>query len=135
MVLASIKPGTGRGERYVADLLLEPTEKTRRLLDAPPQALSADTLAILRFFYGLAALRLGEQLGVSEWLVRAYDAFKSVLSAWTRERVPLDWAGTQNNLGNALATPFARRWRFLVLPGRHTLSAWQPETLPAPRRC
>ena len=29
-------------------------------------------------------------------------AFRAALQEWTRERVPLDWATTQNNLGNAL---------------------------------
>ena len=28
----------------------------------------------------------------------------TALTEWTRERVPLDWATTQNNLGNALQT-------------------------------
>ena len=31
-------------------------------------------------------------------------AYREALKEWTRERVPLDWAGTQNNLGNALAS-------------------------------
>jgi hypothetical protein len=30
------------------------------------------------------------------------------LQEWTRERVPLDWAGAQNNLGTALQTLGAR---------------------------
>ena len=29
-------------------------------------------------------------------------AFRAALEEYTRERVPLDWATTQNNLGNAL---------------------------------
>ena len=29
-------------------------------------------------------------------------AYREALKEWTRERVPLDWATTQNNLGNAL---------------------------------
>ena len=31
-------------------------------------------------------------------------AYRAALEEWTRERVPLDWAMTQNNLGNALRT-------------------------------
>ncbi|MGB9165254.1 MAG: hypothetical protein WCC41_12490, partial [Rhodomicrobium sp.] len=31
-------------------------------------------------------------------------AYHAALLEWTRERVPLDWAMTQNNLGNALST-------------------------------
>ena len=29
-------------------------------------------------------------------------AYRAALQEWTRDRVPLDWAMTQNNLGNAL---------------------------------
>ena len=32
----------------------------------------------------------------------AVAAFREALKEWTRERVPLDWAMTQNNLGDAL---------------------------------
>ena len=31
-------------------------------------------------------------------------AFRLALDEWTRDRVPLNWATTQNNLGTALAT-------------------------------
>ena len=33
---------------------------------------------------------------------RHIAAFRAALTEWTRERVPLDWAMTQNNLGIAL---------------------------------
>jgi 2-polyprenyl-6-methoxyphenol hydroxylase-like FAD-dependent oxidoreductase len=33
------------------------------------------------------------------------------LQEYTRERVPLEWAMTQNNLGNALRTLGGSRWR------------------------
>ena len=32
------------------------------------------------------------------------EAFRAALEEYTRERVPLDWAMTQNNLGVALAS-------------------------------
>ena len=35
-------------------------------------------------------------------------AYRAALEEWTRDRAPLDWATTQNNLGNALATLGAR---------------------------
>ncbi len=37
-------------------------------------------------------------------LEEAVSAYRAALQERTRERVPLDWAMTQNNLGNALAT-------------------------------
>jgi hypothetical protein len=52
---------------------------------------------------------LGRPADVSEayselWSSAAVEAFRAALQEYTRERVPLQWAGTQNNLGNALAT-------------------------------
>ena len=38
----------------------------------------------------------------------AIKAYEAALQEWTQERVPLDWAMTQNNLGNALQTLGAR---------------------------
>ena len=37
-------------------------------------------------------------------LQEAVDAYRAALGEYTRERVPLDWAATQNNLGTSLAT-------------------------------
>ena len=38
----------------------------------------------------------------TERLEQAVSAYVEALKEYTRERVPLDWAMTQNNLGNAL---------------------------------
>ena len=38
----------------------------------------------------------------TERLEQAVEAYRAALEEYTRERVPLDWAMTQNNLGNAL---------------------------------
>ncbi len=45
---------------------------------------------------------LGERESGTARLEEALAAFRAALEEWTRERVPLDWAATQNNLGNAL---------------------------------
>jgi tetratricopeptide (TPR) repeat protein len=37
-------------------------------------------------------------------MTEAVAAYRAALAERTRERVPLDWATTQNNLGNALAS-------------------------------
>ncbi|MEM7062956.1 MAG: hypothetical protein AAF572_07320, partial [Cyanobacteria bacterium P01_B01_bin.77] len=51
------------------------------------------------------ALRtLGERESGTERLEDAVDAYQQALLERTRERVPLSWAMTQNNLGNALWT-------------------------------
>jgi tetratricopeptide (TPR) repeat protein len=44
----------------------------------------------------------GEQSGMNESLAEAIVLYRKVLEASTRERVPIQWATTQNNLGVAL---------------------------------
>ena len=46
----------------------------------------------------------GDQKGVNSALIVSIAAFREALKEWTRERVPLQWAMTQNNLGSALAS-------------------------------
>ena len=47
---------------------------------------------------------LGERESGTARLEEAVAAYRAALEERTRERVPLQWATTQNNLGNALAT-------------------------------
>ena len=60
--------------------------------------------AALHVTLGDALSILGEREAGTERLEQAVDAYRAVLEVYTRERVPLDWAGTQNNLGTALAS-------------------------------
>jgi tetratricopeptide (TPR) repeat protein len=46
---------------------------------------------------------LGQQEGGTGRLEEAIAAYRAALKERTRERVPLDWAQTQNNLGNTFA--------------------------------
>ena len=61
--------------------------------------------------------RSGERESGTARLEEAVAAYRAALEEWTRERVPLDWATTQNNLGNALWSAWAsaragrRGWR------------------------
>jgi hypothetical protein len=41
-------------------------------------------------------------------LEEAVEAFRAALKEWTRELTPIQWAATQNNLGNALVALGAR---------------------------
>ena len=51
------------------------------------------------------ALRLhGSERGDNAALIKAIEIYRLASREYTRDRVPLDWAMTQNNLGNALAT-------------------------------
>ena len=47
---------------------------------------------------------VGEREGAVARMEEAVAAFREALKENTRERVPLDWAKTQINLGNALRT-------------------------------
>ena len=49
-------------------------------------------------------MRLGERESGTAQLTEAVAAYRAALEEYTRERVPLDWATTQNNLGLALET-------------------------------
>jgi len=54
--------------------------------------------------YGFALYRHGDEKGDNTVLLQAIGIYRKALSELTRERVPLQWATTQNNLGNALST-------------------------------
>ncbi|TCO83823.1 tetratricopeptide repeat protein [Plasticicumulans lactativorans] len=47
--------------------------------------------------------RQGDEFGDNGALLGAIGGYHELLALWPRERVPLDWAATQNNLGNALS--------------------------------
>ena len=53
---------------------------------------------------GNALGSLGERESGTARLEEAVAAYQAALEERTRERVPLQWATTQNNLGNALAS-------------------------------
>jgi tetratricopeptide (TPR) repeat protein len=102
VVLASLRPASEKQGHFVAELLEPAVAKTQRLLASPPAQFDGAMRAGVLFWYGYAAGTLGEQRGSNDWLDRSIGAFRELLAYWTRERVPLDWATTQNNLGNAL---------------------------------
>lgn len=62
----------------------------------------AEGLALVRFALAHAQQTIGEQAGDSSALLDAITTYNQILAEWTRDRVPLDWATTQNNLGTAL---------------------------------
>jgi hypothetical protein len=65
----------------------------------------------------------------------AINAYRAALQEWTRERVPLDWAATQDNLGSALSTLGEResgtaRLEEAVTAHRAALQEWTRERVP-----
>ena len=67
-------------------------------------AVESERRASLYVAFGVALATLGEREPGTERLEQAVDAFTEALKEQTRDRVPLDWATTQNNLGAALET-------------------------------
>ncbi|WP_245615523.1 tetratricopeptide repeat protein [Afifella pfennigii] len=102
LVLAQVAPATERAGQDLAGLLRPVAEKLRHLCENMPASLDVDQRGGLWHALGLAQAVVGEQTGDSAWLVGAATAFQKTSEEFTRERVPLDWATTQNNLGNAL---------------------------------
>jgi tetratricopeptide (TPR) repeat protein len=77
----------------------------------------------------------GEFKGDNAALLVAIAAFRAALEEWTRERAPLEWAMTQNNLGNALWTLGEResgtaRLEEAVSAYRAALEEWTRERAP-----
>ena len=67
--------------------------------------------------------RQGDEVGDNPALLAAIDRYRAILILRPRERVPLDWAMTQNNLGAALET----------LGERESGTAWLDEAVAAYR--
>jgi tetratricopeptide (TPR) repeat protein len=71
----------------------------RKLLDA---ASSDDERGLAQDNLGTALWTLGDRESGMARLEEAVAAYRDALKERTRERVPLDWATTQNNLETAL---------------------------------
>ena len=78
------------------------TEKIAALLKG--DAVESARRASLHMLLGNALATLGERERGPERLEQAVAAYTEALKERPRERVPLDWAMTQNNLGNALVS-------------------------------
>ena len=89
---------------FVADRVGPFVEKVRRLLAGGGQGWTGDTRARVQLVLAASLSTLGQQAGINEPLGEAIECYRMVLSHYTREKVPLDWAATQNNLGHALSS-------------------------------
>jgi hypothetical protein len=98
----SIEPVYERSGEALAGLIEPVVAKLKPLAENPPASFSSDTRAQLWHAYALGEYRLGEERGDNARLLNAIAYYRKVPEEWTRERVPLDWAMTQNDLGNAL---------------------------------
>jgi len=90
--------------RYVADRLPPFIARVRALLEASTGRPNwdDDSRAATRLALAYALSVLAEQSGKKEPLEEAVSACREALKEFTQMRTPLQWAMTQNNLGNAL---------------------------------
>ena len=83
-------------------------EANTRLRHAAETRAARGELAMTRIGFlhesAKALYRQGEEKGDNAALTESIDARRNLLERLPRERVPLDWAMTQNNLGNALSS-------------------------------
>jgi tetratricopeptide (TPR) repeat protein len=82
-----------------------------------------------------ALAKLGERESGTATLQQAVSAYREALKEYTREHVPLDWAATRNNLGNALLALGERESGTATLQQaaaayREALEEWTPENAP-----
>ena len=92
----------------IALIKLQYREAAKRFAEAAATLPAESTYQDKRIGYLLkeadALYRQGDEFGDNGTLLVAIERQRSVLNLMPRERKPLDWATTQNNLGNALST-------------------------------
>jgi tetratricopeptide (TPR) repeat protein len=102
VALAGVSPATERQGEYLVTLLRPAITKLDALIAGRVDRFSPDQRGALHHALGLGSAIIGQQAGDNEALQQAVAAYRAALAECTRERVPLQWATTQNNLGNAL---------------------------------
>jgi len=131
----AISPVYDRSGEALADLIAPFVAKLKPLAEKPPASFSDETRAQLWHAYAAGEAQLGEERGESARLESAIAFYKKTVTIWTREKVPLDWAGTQNNLGTALGMLGEResgtaRLEEAVSAFRAALLEWTRERIP-----
>jgi len=101
VALSQVAPATQEAGQFLV-FRLRPVVTRLRALLAEPRLLPTAERPNLHHALGLVCSVIGEQAGDNEALKQAIVAFRAALEEWPRERVPFQWATTQNNLGNAL---------------------------------
>jgi tetratricopeptide (TPR) repeat protein len=98
----AISPVYDRAGEALANLIAPFAERLKPLAEKPPASFSDETRAQLWNAYAAGEAQLGEEHGDNARLASAIAFYKKTLTIWTRDKVPLNWAGTQNNLGLVL---------------------------------
>ncbi len=104
LAATAIQPVYDDSGHALAEIIAPIVGKLRPLAANPPANFSDDDKAALWHAYAAGEQQLGEERGDNARLATAINFYRKVLTVSTRERVPLLWATTQNNLGTALAS-------------------------------
>ena len=104
----------GSGET-LAPLIEAVLERLRPLAESPPASFGGAVRAELRHAYGAGQLCFARARRPQPVHPRR-RLFRKALEEWPRERVPLEWAKAQNNLGTALSA-LGMRERHGTAPG------------------
>jgi tetratricopeptide (TPR) repeat protein len=124
-----------RGELSLIRLnYLEAAEHFKTALELVPAA-ATNVRGDYLCRYAGARYQHGDQKGDNAALREAVAAYRAALEERTRERVPLDWAMTQNNLGNALSALGEResgtaRLEQAITGFRAALEEWTRDRVP-----
>jgi tetratricopeptide (TPR) repeat protein len=89
--------------KFLVPLMRESAERFGPIVRKLNPGFDADTRGSVLHSYALVRQTIGDQAGSSDDLQQAVAAYHAALQESPRERVPLDWARTQNNLGTALS--------------------------------
>ena len=136
ITFAALAPAQEQEEGHaVADLLRPLLPRLRSLVSDLPSGLTRQAKGDLLFSAAWGFAIYGDQAGDSAVLGEAVAAYREALEKWTRDQEPLNWARTQNNLGNALLTLGERengtaRLEEAVAAYRETLEEWTRDRVP-----
>ena len=103
-VILAAAPAAEMGGHFILPAMRSAAARIEPLVKRPNPAFDADTRGTLLRNYAVVLNVIGEQAGSNEELRAAIVNFRLALNELTRDRVPLDWAMTQNCLGTALTT-------------------------------
>jgi tetratricopeptide (TPR) repeat protein len=135
VVVAQASVVFSRDGSYLVDILTPLAKKLEPMIRAMPAMLSQDQRGQLLHSYAAVQQTLGEQTGKRAHLLESVVAYRLALEERAQARVPLDWATTQNNLGNALQTLGERekgtvRLEEAVAAFRLALEEWTRDRVP-----
>jgi tetratricopeptide (TPR) repeat protein len=103
-IFVTTVPTLNMSGQYLVPLMRNTAERLEPIVHRLNSAFSADTRGALLEIYARVQLIIGDQTGADDHLKIAIDTYHKVLEEFSRERLPLAWALTQNSLGFALWT-------------------------------